>query len=84
METTRLTKQCHQLESELCDMKLNAISNGNYATESDHDDDEDGEVGKTSFFWMFISTCLIYPDLILITTGIFSTAPHAQYYDLKR
>lgn len=37
METERLSKQCHLLESELCDMKLNAISGGNYATESDNE-----------------------------------------------
>jgi len=57
METARLSKQCHQLESELCDMKLNAISNGNYATESDHDEDADGEVGKKSHFQLFWFGC---------------------------
>lgn len=57
METERLSKQCHLLESELCDMKLNAISGGNYATESDNE--ADGQEGIcffkakeiNNFFW---------------------------------
>ncbi|XP_066916642.1 unconventional myosin-XVIIIa-like [Clytia hemisphaerica] len=48
METERLSKQCHQLESELCEMKLSAISNGNYPTESD-DEADDANVWRDKY-----------------------------------
>ena len=42
MESDRLSRQCHQLESELCESKLHAISGGSYPIGDDQDGDEEG------------------------------------------